>query len=78
MLIPVTVEDGDSLNYRRRLYGKGWQLEVDSIDFPSLVLSGLHDDHALEQMHAITGKTIEEINRDGQPGQFSLAGITVQ
>ena len=78
-IISVTVENGDSLDYRRRIwYGKGRQLEVDSLDFPTLAATGLHSDTELKQSTRITGRTVEEITRIGRPEQYSGVGFMAQ
>ncbi|MCB2230324.1 hypothetical protein KQH82_06390 [bacterium] len=75
-IIPVAVENGDSLDYRQRLwYGKGRQLQVDSLDFPTLAATGLHSDTELWQATEITGRAVEEITRTGRPEQYSGTGF---
>ena len=75
-IIPVTVENGDSLDYRERLwYGKGRQLEVDTLDFPTLAATGLHSDAELKRSREITGRAVEEITRIGRPEQYSGTGF---
>ncbi|MCK4306367.1 MAG: hypothetical protein KAY24_19150, partial [Candidatus Eisenbacteria sp.] len=55
-LVPVTVENGESLDYsNNQLWGKGRQLEADSLDFPALGRTGLHSEAELEQTETITG-----------------------
>lgn len=75
LLFPVTIENGDSLNYKQYQYGKGFQLKVDGIDFPSLAKTGLHDNTELLQTKNITGKSIEEITKIGRPGSYSSEGF---
>ena len=78
-IISVTVENGDSLDYRERLwYGKGRQLEVDSLDFPTLAASGLHSETELRQLTAITGRSVEEITHIGRPERYSGVGFMAQ
>ncbi len=48
---------------------------VDETDFPTLARTGLHSSKELEQTESITGRTIEEINRLGQPGGLSQDGF---
>lgn len=75
-IIPVTIENGEPLDYlHRQWYGKGNQLEVDSIDFPTLAKTGLHSLKELNQIKTITGKPVSEITRDGLPGQYSGSGF---
>ncbi len=75
LLFPVTVENGDSLNYKQKQYGKGRQLEVDTADFPILAQTGIHDEIELEQTETITGKSISEITEIGRRMQYSRAGF---
>jgi len=75
ILFPVTVENGDFLNYKKYQRGKGRQLEVDSTDFPALAKMGIHDEAALDRVRTITGKSISEITRIGRPMQYSRAGF---
>lgn len=78
-IIPVTVENGDSLNYRERLwYGKGRQREVDSRDFPTLAATGLHSETELKRSRQITGRAVDEITRTGRPEQYSGAGFMAE
>ena len=76
MLIPVTVEKGEPLNYRnKQWYGKGRQLEVDASDFPTLARTGLHSEIELDQIKTITGRSIAEITEIGRPERYSGAGF---
>ena len=74
-IIPVTVENGDSLNYKNNQWGKGQQLEVDERDFPTLAKTGLHSDAELDQTKTITGRSVAEITEDGHPERSSYAGF---
>jgi len=75
-IIPVTVENGEPLNYKEKLwYGKGRQLDVDSMDFPTLAATGLHSDAELDRTKTITGRTIEEITRIARPEEYSGVGF---
>jgi hypothetical protein len=74
-LIPVTVEDGEPLNYRERQWGKGDQTRVDEEDFPTLAKRGLHSEIELDQTKTITGRSTSEITEDGRPGASSGAGF---
>jgi hypothetical protein len=74
-VIPVTVENGDTLNYKNRQFGKGRQLEVDEEDFPTLARTGLHSETELDQTKTITGRPVEEITEDGRPGRSSFVGF---
>lgn len=78
-VIPVTVENDDSLDYRQHFwYGKGRQLAVDSLDFPTLAATGRHADSELRDCKSITGKPTEEITRIGRPDQSSGAGFLAE
>jgi hypothetical protein len=74
-LIPVTVENGEPLDYRKRQWGKGRQLEVDIGDFPTLARTGLHSEMELNQTKTITERSIVEITELGRPGRSSGAGF---
>ncbi len=74
-VIPVTVENGAPRNYRKGLFGKGSQLEVDGADFPTLARTGLHSEEELSKTGTITGLTVKEITARGRPRQFSRAGF---
>ena len=77
-LIPVTVENGKTLNYKRNQWGKGQQLQVDEEDFLMLAKTGLHSDIELNHTTTITGRTVEEINEDGRPKRASYSGFMSQ
>lgn len=51
------------------------QLVVDTLDFPDLVQTGLHDRKTLNNLKTVTGRTVDEITRLGQPGQLSQGGF---
>ena len=74
-LAPVTVENGAPLNYARRQWGKGRQVDVDTNDFPTLARTGRHAESELRQTKAITGRPITEITEQGRPGGLSGAGF---
>jgi len=75
-IIPVTVENGDTLDYSRDLwYGKGRQLDVDSADFPTLFRTGLHSESELAKTKTITGKPVDEISRIARPEMHSGEGF---
>jgi hypothetical protein len=78
ILIPVTVEDGEPLNYRERQLGKGKQTQADEKDFPTLAKRGLHSEIELDQTKTITGRSTSEITEDGRPGGSSGAGFMHQ
>ncbi|MBN2285436.1 MAG: hypothetical protein JXI43_03220 [Tissierellales bacterium] len=75
MLFPITAENGDSMNYKKRLYGKGRQLFINSSDFPTLAATGFHSESELDATKSITGKSIIEITKIGRPMQYSRAGF---
>lgn len=77
-LIPVTVENGEPMNYNKNQWGKGNQLEVNVIDFPTLARTGLHSEIELEQAKMITSKPIAKITEIGRPGRASTAGFLSQ
>ena len=75
-IIPVTVENGDPLNYKEDLwYGKGRQLDIDSLDFPVLAATGLHSKAELDRTKTITGRTVDEITRIARPEEYSGIGF---
>ncbi|UCF05910.1 MAG: hypothetical protein JSV33_02410 [bacterium] len=75
-LVPVTIENGEPLDYKNNhWWGKGRQLEVDTLDFPTLAKTGLHSENELDQIVSITGKPITEITRIGRPDAYSRQGF---
>ena len=74
-LIPVTVENGEPLDYSSHIFRKGSQLEVDSTDFPSLARTGLHSEIELDRTRTVTGRSIAEITDSGRPESSSGAGF---
>jgi HEAT repeat protein len=74
-IVPVTVENGNPLNYKQNQWGKGRQLEVDSVDFPTLAQTGLHSEAELSLTKIITGRSVVEITELGRPGRSSGAGF---
>ncbi|MFC1724743.1 hypothetical protein ACFL4T_03885 [candidate division KSB1 bacterium] len=74
-LIPVTVENGEPMNYEKGQWGKGDQLKSDEMDFPVLAKTGLHSEAELDQTRMITGKSIAEITELGRPERSSGAGF---
>ena len=75
-LMPVTVENGDILDYRyKKWWNKGRQLHVDSADFPTMAKTGLHSNKEFARIKTITGKSISEITMVGRPGRYSGAGF---
>jgi HEAT repeat protein len=75
VLVPVTVENGKTLNYKQNLWGKGQQLEIDAGDFPTLARTGLHSEAELSCTKMITGRSIIEIIELGRPERSSGAGF---
>ncbi|MBU1699837.1 MAG: hypothetical protein KJ970_07485 [Candidatus Eisenbacteria bacterium] len=75
-LVPVTLGNDDSLDYKERLwFGRGRQLLVDTLDFPTLAKTGLHSEKELGEIKTITGKPVDEINRIAKPNHSSGAGF---
>ncbi len=74
-VIDVTVENGKPYNYNGKVRGKGNQLYVDKIDFPTLAKTGLHSEIELQNTKSITGKSIAEITMRGRPMRMSGAGF---
>jgi hypothetical protein len=74
-VVPVTVENGEPLDYRQKKWGKGRQLAVDSTDFPTLAQRGLHAVRELEWTRTITQRSVGIINELGRPGRLSSAGF---
>ncbi len=75
-LVPVTVENGEPLDYASgHWYGKGRQLEVDTLDFPTLARTGLHSKAELDTIRTITTVPTSEITRIGRPRMSSTAGF---
>jgi hypothetical protein len=54
------------------------QLLKEPVEFPALFKSGLHSEARLDQITAITGRSIEEITRLGRPGGLSYDGFLAQ
>ena len=77
-IIPVTVEKGKPFNYRGKVRGKGNQLYIDSIDFPTLAKTGLHSESDLQNIKSITGRSIAEITMRGRPMRMSGAGFMAE
>ena len=78
VLIPVTVEKGESLGYRESEWDKISILEVDAEDFPTLARTGLHSEIELNYTRWITGLSIAEITDSGRPGASSGEGFMSQ
>ncbi len=76
VIIPVTVENGEPLDYNEgRWYGKGRQLDVDSLDFSTLAATGLHADSELTDTKTITGRLVDAITSIAQPREYSNVGF---
>lgn len=75
--LPVTVENGELLNYARGRgqMGKGRQLEIDAADFPALAGTGLHSEIELDQTKTITGRSVAVITEIGRPERSSRSGF---
>lgn len=74
-IVPVTVGNGESRNYIKNQWGKGNQLEIGCDEFQTLSKTGLHSVKELKQTKVIGGKTVEQITKDGRPGNLSSAGF---
>jgi len=77
-LMDVTQEIGRPFNYNSKIRGKGNQLGVDTLDFPTLAFTGLHASVELTQVQSITGISIAEITYQGRPGKMSGAGFMAE
>jgi hypothetical protein len=75
--LPVTVENGEPLNYVRggEKMGKGNQLKIDAEDFPTLAETGLHSEIELDQTKTITGRSVGVITEIGRPDRSSGSGF---
>ena len=51
------------------------QLMIDHEDFPTLARTGIHSEQELNQITTITGRSIEEITKLGQPLGLSHSGF---
>ncbi len=71
----ATVENGDTLNYKERMLGKGNQVKADKADFPAFAASGIHSEEEIRNARSITGRSISRITVDGRPGGSSDAGF---
>jgi hypothetical protein len=74
----ATAENGDTLNYKRRMQGKGNQVLADKTDFPSFAASGIHSEEEIRNTRSITGKSVSRITVDGRPGGSSDAGFMAE
>jgi Tol biopolymer transport system component len=73
--IDATAENGNTLNYRERLQGKGKQLTTDKADFPAFASLGIHSEEEIRNARSITGRSVSLITVDGRPGASSGAGF---
>ena len=71
----ATAENGDSLNYKKRMQGKGNQVLADQADFPAFASMGIHAEEEIRNTRSITGRSISRITVDGRPGGSSGAGF---
>jgi hypothetical protein len=71
----ATVENGESFDYKRGLFGKGNQLQADQVDFPNLARKGIHSDKELRNTKIITGRSVSRITIDGRPWGSSGVGF---
>lgn len=77
-IVSVTVENGEPRNYNEGQWGKGNQLELGCDDFPALAKNGLHSEKELKRTQTITGKSVNQITKEGQPGISSFEGFLVE
>jgi hypothetical protein len=77
-VVPVTVGREDGLMTRGPRDVKASQQIVDGRDFPTLAMTGLHSERELTETLSITGKPVDQITRDGQPGALSGAGFLAE
>jgi hypothetical protein len=77
-LLDVTQENGHPFNYQGIIRGKGNQLYVDTLDFPTLAYTGLHSLVELGQIQSITRIPIAEITYQGRPERMSGAGFMAE
>ena len=54
------------------------QLIVDTLDFPELARTGLHDSRNILKTASITGWSVDTISRLGQPGELSSGGFLAE
>lgn len=71
----ATVENGDTLNYKKQLQGKGNQLMADQDDFPTFSATGIHSEKEIRNTRSITGRSVSLITVDGRPGASSGTGF---
>lgn len=71
----ATAENGDSLNYKKRMLGKGNQVIADKADFPAFAPMGIHSEEEIRNTRSITGRSVSRITVDGRPGGSSGAGF---
>ena len=71
----ATAENGDTLNYKKSLRGKGNQLMADKDDFPVFASTGIHAEEEIRHARSITGRSVSRITVDGRPGGSSGAGF---
>ncbi len=71
----ATAENGEPLDYKKKMQGKGNQLVADRTDFPAFASTGIHSGEELTNTRAITGRSVSQITVDGRPGGSSGAGF---
>ena len=74
----ATVENGDTLNYKKSLQGKGNQLTADRADFPTFASTGIHSEEEIGNTRSITGRSVSRITVDGRPGGSSGSGFMTE
>ena len=59
----ATAENGDTLNYKKRMQGKGNQVTADKADFPSFASTGIHSEEEIRNTRSITGRSVSQDHR---------------
>lgn len=74
----ATVENGETFDYKNRLYGKGNQLLANVKDFPYFAKTGLHSEKELGNIKIITSRSVSQITIDGRPWGSSGVGFLAE
>jgi hypothetical protein len=74
----ATAENGDTLDYKKGMLGKGNQVLADKEDFPAFASHGIHSEEELRDTRSITGRSVSRITVDGRPGASSGAGFLAE
>ncbi len=70
-----TVENGQPFNYKKRLFGKGMQLQTAEKDFPHFAKTGIHTEKELGNAKLINGRSVAQITVDARPWASSGVGF---